>query len=114
MKNKDEINESEEYEKIITKNVLKGGFCSKYNGDACNKISIKIDPIAPIADFLNFILNLVQDGPLKFLTDGFAFIINEWNTGITYLSTTIERFIIINNFYYKWLYKYIKFYAGRC
>ena len=94
MKNINEINESE-IEKIITKNVLKGGFCSKYSGDACNKISIKIDPIAPIADFLNFILNLVQDGPLKFLTDGFAFIIKEWNTGITYLSTTIERFIIL-------------------
>ena len=94
MENINEMNESE-IEKIMTKNVLKGGFCSKYKDNACNKISIKIDPIAPIADFLNFILNLVQDGPLRFLTDGFAFIIKEWNTGITHLSTTIERFIIL-------------------
>ena len=54
-----------------------------------------MDPIAPIADFLNFILNIVQDGPLKFLTDGFAFIIKEWNTGLTHLSTTIERLILL-------------------
>ena len=94
MENINEIEESQ-IEKTIIKNVIKGGFCSKYKNNACNKISIKIDPIAPIADFLNFILNLVQDGPLRFLTDGFAFIIKEWNDGITYLSTTIERFIIL-------------------
>ena len=94
MENINEIEESH-IEKTIIKNVLKGGFCSKYKNNACNKISIKIDPIAPIADFLNFILNIVQDGPLRFLTDGFAFIIKEWNDGITYLSTTIERFIIL-------------------
>ena len=94
MENINEIEESH-IEKTIIKNVIKGGFCSKYKNNACNKISIKIDPIAPIADFLNFILNIVQDGPLRFLTDGFAFIIKEWNDGITYLSTTIERFIIL-------------------
>ena len=76
MENINEIEESQ-IEKTIIKNVIKGGFCSKYKNNACNKISIKIDPIAPIADFLNFILNLVQDGPLRFLTDGFAFIIKE-------------------------------------
>ena len=91
------INEKDEsqIEKTIIKNVMKGGFCSKYRDNACNSISIKIDPIAPIGAFLNFILNLVQDGPLRLLTDGFAFVINEWNTGITYLSTTLERFIIL-------------------
>ena len=91
------INEKDEsqIEKTIIKNVMKGGFCSKYSNNACNSISIKIDPIAPIGAFLNFILNLVQDGPLRLLTDGFAFVINEWNTGITYLSTTLERFIIL-------------------
>jgi len=94
MENINEINEKY-IEKTIIKNVIKGGFCSKYKNNACNKISIKIDPIAPIADFLNFILNIVQDGPLRFLTDGFAFMIKEWNQGITYLSTTIERFIIL-------------------
>ena len=94
MENINEINESK-IEKTIIKNVIKGGFCSKYKNNACNKISIKIDPIAPIGDFLNFILNIVQDGPLRFLTDGFAFIIKEWNDGITYLSTTIERFILL-------------------
>jgi len=94
IKNIYEIDESK-IEKTIIKNVIKGGFCSKYKNDACDKISIKMDPIAPIADFLNFILNIVQDGPLKFLTDGFAFIIKEWNTGLTYLSTTIERLIIL-------------------
>ena len=94
IKNIHEIDESK-IEKTIIKNVIKGGFCSKYKNDACNKISIKMDPIAPIADFLNFILNIVQDGPLKFLTDGFAFIIKEWNTGLTHLSTTIERLILL-------------------
>tara|TARA_B110001452_G_scaffold267164_2_gene276024 strand:+ start:495 stop:1403 length:909 start_codon:yes stop_codon:yes gene_type:complete len=92
--NINEIDESH-IEKTIIKNVIKGGFCSKYKNDACNKISIKMDPIAPIGDFLNFILNIVQDGPLRFLTDGFAFIIKEWNIGLTHLSTTIERFIIL-------------------
>tara|TARA_B100001564_G_scaffold352916_1_gene361080 strand:+ start:45 stop:947 length:903 start_codon:yes stop_codon:yes gene_type:complete len=87
--------DNQKIEKKIIKNVIKGGFCSKYKNDACNRISIKMDPIAPIADFLNFILNLVQDYPLKFLTDGFSFIINEWNIGITHLSTTLERFIIL-------------------
>lgn len=82
-------------EKKIIKNVLKGGFCSKYKNNACNKITIKLDPIAPMEDFLNFILDIVQNKVLKFLTDGFAFIINEWNTGITHLSTTLERFIIL-------------------
>jgi len=89
-----EIDESQ-IEKTIIKNVIKGGLCSKYKNDACNKISIKMDPIAPLGDFLNFILNMVQNGPLRFLTDGFAFIIKEWNTGLTHLSTTIERLIIL-------------------
>ena len=87
--------DNQKIEKKIIKNVIKGGFCSKYKNDACNSISIKMDPIAPIADFLNFILNLVQDYPLKFLTDGFSFIINEWNIGITHLSTTLEKFIVL-------------------
>ena len=82
-------------EKNIIKNVLKGGFCSKYKGDSCNKISIKMDPIAPINAFLNFILDIVQNSVLKFLTDGFNFVIQQWNEGITSLSTTIERFILL-------------------
>ncbi len=80
--------------KNIIKNVIKGGFCSTYN-DSCNEIAVKMDPIEPINKFLNFILDIVQNGVLREFTKGIAFIIKQWNNGITKLSTTLERFILL-------------------
>ena len=80
--------------KNIIKNVLKGGFCSTYK-DPCNEIAVKMNPIEPVNKFLNFILDIVQNSVLKKFTDGFIFIIRQWNDGITHLSTTLERFILL-------------------
>jgi len=80
--------------KNIIKNVIKGGFCSTYN-DSCNEIAVKMNPIEPINKFLNFILDIVQNGVLREFTKGIVFIIKQWNNGITKLSTTLERFILL-------------------
>ena len=82
-------------EKRIIKNIMKGGFCSKYKDNACGNIEIRIDPIAPIGKFLNMILDVVQNKVLKVLTDGFNIIITEWNDGMTLLSTRLEEFIVL-------------------
>lgn len=81
-------------EKTIIKNIIKGGFCSKYNGDSCNKIETRIDPIAPIGKMLNGILSLLNS-VLNVFTSGFRFIINEWNKNIYRLSTVFEQFILL-------------------
>jgi len=81
-------------EKTIIKNIIKGGFCSKYNGDSCNKIETRIDPIAPIGKMLNDILSLLNS-VLKIFTSGLRFIINEWNKNIYRLSTVFEQFILL-------------------
>ena len=82
-------------EKTIIKNIIKGGFCSKYKGDACGKIEIRIDPIAPLGGLLNGILNLLQNGVLKFFTQGLNIVIKIWNENIYKLSTILEQFILL-------------------
>lgn len=81
-------------EKTIIKNIIKGGFCSKYKGDSCNKIEIRIDPIAPIGKMLNAILSLLNS-VLKVFTSGLRFIINEWNKNVYGLSTVFEQLILL-------------------
>ena len=81
-------------EKTIIKNIIKGGFCSKYKGDSCNKIETRIDPIAPIGKMLNGILSLLNS-VLNIFTSGLRFIINEWNKNIYRLSTVFEQLILL-------------------
>jgi len=81
-------------EKTIIKNIIKGGFCSKYKGDSCNKIETRIDPIAPIGKMLNSILSLLNS-VLNIFTSGLRFIINEWNKNIYRLSTVFEQLILL-------------------
>jgi len=82
-------------EKTIIKNMIKGGFCSKYKGDPCGKIETRIDPIAPLGILLNGILNILQNGVLKVLTDGLNYIFDQWNKNIYKLSTTLEKLILL-------------------
>ena len=82
-------------EKTIIKNIIKGGFCSKYKGNACGKIEVRIDPIAPLGGLLNGILYLLQNGVLKFFTQGLNFIIKQWNENIFKLSTILEQLILL-------------------
>lgn len=81
-------------EKTIIKNIIKGGFCSKYKGDSCNKIETRIDPIAPIGKMLNSILSSLNK-VLKVFTSGLRFIINEWNKNVYGLSTVFEQLILL-------------------
>ena len=82
-------------EKTIIKNMMKGGFCSKYKGNPCGKIETRIDPIAPLGDLLNGILNLLQNGVIKFFTEGLNFVIKQWNENIYKLSTILEQLILL-------------------
>ena len=81
--------------KTIIKNILKGGFCNKYKNDSCKKISVNIDPIAPMGTFLNSILNLIQGKVLNTFTKGLNFIIKQWNHNINILSNSLEEFILL-------------------
>tara|TARA_B110000902_G_C14259175_1_gene569122 strand:- start:1085 stop:1921 length:837 start_codon:yes stop_codon:yes gene_type:complete len=71
------------------------GFCGKYNNDACNKIEIRIDPIAPLGSLLNDILNLIQNGPINTFIKGINFVINQWNENIYKVSTILEQIIVL-------------------
>lgn len=82
-------------EKNIIKNLIKGGFCKKYKGNACKKIKTKIDPIAPLGFLLNGILNLIQNGPLKIFIKGIGFVISQWNENIFKFSTILEQLILL-------------------
>ncbi len=82
-------------EKNIIKNLIKGGFCKKYKDKSCNKIKTKIDPIAPLGFLLNGILNLIQNGPIKFFIKGITFIVNQWNENIFKFSTILEQLILL-------------------
>ena len=77
-----------------TKNKSKG-FCGKYNNRPCNKIETRIDPIAPLGYLLNGILNLIQNGPIKFFIKGITFVINQWNENIYKFSTILEQLILL-------------------
>ena len=81
-------------EKTIIKNMIKGGFCSKYGNNACGKIQTKIDPIAPLGALLNVMLNILQV-PLTLFSKNLNFVIDIWNENIYKFSTILEQFILL-------------------
>lgn len=81
-------------EKTIIKNMIKGGFCSKYGNNACGQIETEIDLMAPLSGFLNMILNILQY-PINNFSKGLNFVINQWNENIYKLSTILEQFILL-------------------
>lgn len=76
--------------KMVNK-LIKGGICS-YD-DSCGSIMVKIEPIKPLNDILNFLINGIQLITVVPILKAYNAIGSDWNVGIRALSTILEELI---------------------